>query len=976
MTADALARERSWLPVPTRPGRAFGRTDASDPGRVAANARLALAADLASKASLFVVLAIVAHVLSTAEFAALGVALAAITVLTTILDAGASIVLVRDGRGQPGLALSMLRASAVARVPLVLVACCGGLAVGARIGHPVESALVVASAVTAAATLSLVALFRAVEMFAVEVVQKLWGAALGVLGVVVLVAASPTAAAALAGLCLGTAVTLPALLRRAGTVGGDAPPFAGPSPLRVSAPFGLIAVATILYYRVPTLVLGAGGSSADTASYVLASTIALGLLAFPNAITSALLPRLARLSDQSRQVAVARRSLVWSVQLWALLAIGIATVARPLLAVSFGTRYADAAAPLAILLLAGLLISASGAIGTMLAAVRHTGILVVQVILSLAVNLTFAAALIPRWGATGAATATLVTEVASLALIGAAAWGRIDGLVRRPSVRGLACASAAALLAAEGTITGGVMGIACGAGAALFVIAADPQLASRLRPYPVSALREPAGLPSAVLGTLAGTAVLAAWAAATNYGMRVISDTPTYLALVPRLAARPLEPLSPFLDTGGVADSHATPYLQLLAWVWNSVEARHDASGHPVLDPTELGRFLGLVGIVVMLIVLHSVFVFARREAGARAAWVTLPVLLLLFGPAHVIWAGDLTFHGFMYGAYFPQTLAIGLLLATVLVTELEPGVPRYVVGSACAAATLLVHPLTGLLLAVLIAIRGSTLAYGRDPAWRVGPICLVSGCVVGLAWPGYSVANALGQAGTNGPLLIALCAAAPAVVRMLPESATTSPTICGTHSRPWTARRRECGSPFSGRRSPRCSPRGSPCCSRGRTRTPSSTRITSASTGSRIAGAGRSCSRRAPSDSRAWSGSRCAGGRSRSCGSRAVSQSESQASSASRCRSGGASFFSVRSRSRLASPSSWSRRHPAPCAGSSCRPSPSWRCSRSRRSLRSHRRSRTSTRRCRTSTSSRGSCRIARGWSRRTPSRVTSSRP
>src|SRR5262249_24732659 len=214
VTTDAYAEERSWVAAPARPRRAIGRADAGDPGRVAANARLALAADLASKASLFVVLAIVAHVLSTAQFAALGVALAAITVLTTLLDAGVSIVLVRDGRGQPGPALSMLRASAVARVPLVVVACCGGLAVGAYIGHPLESVLVVASAVTAAATLSLVALFRAVEMFAVEVVQKLWAAGLGVLGVIVFIAASPTAAAALAGLCLATAVTVPALVRR------------------------------------------------------------------------------------------------------------------------------------------------------------------------------------------------------------------------------------------------------------------------------------------------------------------------------------------------------------------------------------------------------------------------------------------------------------------------------------------------------------------------------------------------------------------------------------------------------------------------------------------------------------------------------------------------------------------------------------------------------------------------------------------
>jgi hypothetical protein len=197
-----------------------------------------------------------------------------------------------------------------------------------------------------------------------------------------------------------------------------------------------------------------------------------------------------------------------------------------------------------------------------------------------------------------------------------------------------------------------------------------------------------------------------------------------------------------------------------LLWRW---------TGNALVDPDGLARFLSLVGIAVTLVVLHAVFVFARREAGAKAAWVMLPTLLLLFGPAHVIWAGDLTFHGFLYAGYFPQTLAIALLLGTLLVTEYEPSVPRYLVGTACAAATLLVHPFTGLVLAVLIAVRGAQLAYRHDEAWRVGPVCLVAGFAAGLAWPAYSLAGALGEAGVPGPLLIAACAVVPALVRVLP---------------------------------------------------------------------------------------------------------------------------------------------------------------------------------------------------------------
>jgi hypothetical protein len=297
-------------------------------------------------------------------------------------------------------------------------------------------------------------------------------------------------------------------------------------------------------------------------------------------------------------------------------------------------------------------------------------------------------------------------------------------------------------------------------------VAAEPQIASRLGgDERWSAWGNRVALPSGVLAGVAGAVVLGGAAAASGYAMRVISDTPTYLALIPRLAAHPLDRGSPFLDMPTSGDSHASPYLQLLALIWRW-------TGNALVDPDGLARFLSLVGIVVTLVVLHAVFVFARREAGPTVAWVTVPTLLLLFGPAHVIWAGDLTFHGFLYAGYFPQTLAIALLLATILITEFEPSWPRYLVGTACAAATLLVHPLTGLVLAVLVAVRACWLAYRRDEAWPVGPVCLAAGFMVGLAWPAYSLAGALGAAGVSGPMLIGGCAVVPGLIRILPIDA------------------------------------------------------------------------------------------------------------------------------------------------------------------------------------------------------------
>ena len=54
-------------------------------------------------------------------------------------------------------------------------------------------------------------------------------------------------------------------------------------------------------------------------------------------------------------------------------------------------------------------------------------------------------------------------------------------------------------------------------------------------------------LPAVVCLLLAGLVALQLWARSTDYGLRVTSDTPTFLALIPDLADRPFEPQSPFL---------------------------------------------------------------------------------------------------------------------------------------------------------------------------------------------------------------------------------------------------------------------------------------------------------------------------------------------------------------------------------------------------------------------------------------------
>ena len=256
-----------------------------------------------------------------------------------------------------------------------------------------------------------------------------------------------------------------------------------------------------------------------------------------------------------------------------------------------------------------------------------------------------------------------------------------------------------------------------------------------------------------VLAVLAGVLVLTVWAGSVDYALRVTSDTPTFLALLSDMAQRPFAEQSPFL-AHSVATQHATPYIQALAFVWRFLEP----GPHSVV---ELSRFLALAGIVVFAFTLACVFFYVRRLAGSTAAWISLPVLLGVFGPPHVIWASDLSLHAALYAGFFPQNLAIGLALSTLLVLERRS---RSSLVAACglASLTMLVHPFTGVLLCVLATAESCRRAVLGDASFRRGPIALGTGFAVGTAWPAYSLDRAFAETGLRGVFFVGFSVATP----------------------------------------------------------------------------------------------------------------------------------------------------------------------------------------------------------------------
>lgn len=400
---------------------------------VATNSALALAGELASKLGLLLVMVVAARTLPTGELAAAGVALAAAGIAAVVLDAGAGILVTRDGAADRATGTGLFAALLRARLPVAAGVVGVAALAGAAAGRPLLWTSAALMAVLGAVAMSLVGLFRAGQDMRPEVGQKLLFATLA-LAASGATLASPTAETLTAGLTVATGLSVAFLsIRARGLLAGRRHARAI-SALRRAVPLGLLAIATVVYYRAGTVALAALSTPEETARYTIASTVGFGLLLLPNAITTGLLPHLSA-HRHGASAGTTRWALGWSLALSAPVAAGAALAGTLLLGPVFGSGYGAAAAPLAILCASVCLIACSGVLGTALIAAGHVRAVAVQVGVSLAVNAVALAVLVPPYGAVGAATATLVCEAVAVVALALASLQRLPGLlIPRPPV--------------------------------------------------------------------------------------------------------------------------------------------------------------------------------------------------------------------------------------------------------------------------------------------------------------------------------------------------------------------------------------------------------------------------------------------------------------------------------------------------------------------------------------------------------------
>jgi O-antigen/teichoic acid export membrane protein len=181
-----------------------------------------------------------------------------------------------------------------------------------------------------------------------------------------------------------------------------------------SMSLGVIQVVNMFYVKADTLLLSKMASPRAVGYYGVAYSFTTFFVAIPTLLMTSLLPLIAR-GTPSELSSIVRRSAQMMATVGVLVATGTAIFASPAIRLLSDQRYLAAATPLRILAVACVLIFLNAVLGyAAVARDQHHRIVYVSVA-GLVLNVATNVIAIPRYGINGAATATLLSEVVTLA---------------------------------------------------------------------------------------------------------------------------------------------------------------------------------------------------------------------------------------------------------------------------------------------------------------------------------------------------------------------------------------------------------------------------------------------------------------------------------------------------------------------------------------------------------------------------------
>jgi O-antigen/teichoic acid export membrane protein len=195
-------------------------------------------------------------------------------------------------------------------------------------------------------------------------------------------------------------------------------------------PLGFFMIALNTYTYVDAVILGLMRTNAEVGWYAAAYSVYEGLTYAPSILAAVLTPRLSALftSDRAAHRSMLTRALLASLALAVVLGGIAAMAAAPVISLLFGSRYAAAAAPLQILSAGALFVFATWILHAAAISTNLDRRLLVTTGIGLGANVALNIVLIPRYGISGAAWATVLAEGLTVVLL----LVQIERRLRRP----------------------------------------------------------------------------------------------------------------------------------------------------------------------------------------------------------------------------------------------------------------------------------------------------------------------------------------------------------------------------------------------------------------------------------------------------------------------------------------------------------------------------------------------------------------
>jgi len=190
--------------------------------------------------------------------------------------------------------------------------------------------------------------------------------------------------------------------------------------MREALPFGLLLIGFAVYYRIDMVMLEWLRGTREVGLYAAAYRFLDAIIPLAASVARPFYPRFSGLADRDVQGSRDLLEKTWKplLGLSLPLTVGICFAAEPLTLVLFGSEFKDSVAPLQILIWGSLPLVLIMIPTQALMAADRVWPLVGVYGLSACVNILGNLVLIPRWGASGAATMTVACEWFNFGLVG------------------------------------------------------------------------------------------------------------------------------------------------------------------------------------------------------------------------------------------------------------------------------------------------------------------------------------------------------------------------------------------------------------------------------------------------------------------------------------------------------------------------------------------------------------------------------